>query len=116
MYTIHDAKIRRFTEIDGVLCAEIEVNSANVNDTGLLVYLAPAEGEQGYRMLRMIRNDADMELDWYDNNLHSAFEEVTNVVFRAADGKDLHEKRGRFTRELLSHGKMDSELAAEFGK
>ncbi|MFB5761666.1 hypothetical protein [Paenibacillus medicaginis] len=116
MYTIKDAKIRRFTDIDGVRCAEIEVNSASVEDTGLLVYLAPSDGGDGYKMLRMLRNDADLELDWYDNNLHSAFEEVTDVVFSDNDGKDLPEKRGRFTRELLSHGKMDSELAAEFGK
>lgn len=79
MYTIKDETIQRFTENDGVRCAE-------------------------------------MELDWYGNNLHSAFEEVRGVVFRDADGKDLHEKLGRFTRELLSHGKMDREPEAEFAK
>ncbi len=54
------------------------------DDPELLVYITAnnqQDGQNDYDMVRIIRNDADLELDWYDNNLHSAFEEVTDKAF-----------------------------------
>lgn len=115
MYYIKDAKIRRYTEINGMRCAEIEVEPGAADDPSLLVYVAPATGSNQYQLLRIIRNDADLELDWYDNNLHSAFEDATQQAFTDSSLSTAGEERGKFTSELLGFGKLEAELSEEFG-
>ncbi|UNL93644.1 hypothetical protein [Paenibacillus polymyxa] len=118
MYYIKDAKIRRFTELDGVRCAEVEVRPGAADDPELLVYITASnqkDGQPDYDMVRIIRNDADLELDWYDNNLHSAFEEVTDKAFTDSTHITAGEEREKFKRELLSYGQLSTEFAKEFG-
>lgn len=104
MYYIKDAKIRRFTELDGVRCAEVEVRPGAADDPELLVYITAkdqTDGQHDYDMVRIIRNDADLELDWYDNNLHSAFEEVTDKAFTDSTHITAGEEREKFKRIAL---------------
>lgn len=114
MYYIKDAKVRRYTELDGVRCAEVEVRPGAADDPELLVYIALVDQGQEYELLRIIRNDADVTLDWYDNNLHSAFEEATETAFTDSALLKASEERDKFKRELLSYGQLTSEMAKEF--
>lgn len=107
MYYIKDAKIRRFTELDGVRCAEVEVRPGAADDPELLVYITAkdqTDGQHDYDMVRIIRNDANLELDWYDNNLHSAFEEVTDKAFTDSTHITAGEEREKFKKELFRMG------------
>lgn len=74
------AKFRRPVEIEGRLCAEVGLIPDDDKETPLLAYVAPVRNG-GYEIVRLLRNDAHFETDWYDNNLHNAFEELAEETF-----------------------------------
>ncbi|GAB6991452.1 hypothetical protein [Paenibacillus pini] len=115
MYYIKDAKIRRMTEHNGAPCAEVGVLPGSLGDTALLVYVT--EGQDGdYDMVKIIRNEADTVLDWYDNGMHAAFVDVTNGAFEATDMMTAEQERHKFKRELLSFGNIEADLKARFSE
>ncbi|OZB91091.1 hypothetical protein [Paenibacillus sp. XY044] len=115
MYYIKDAKVRRMTELDGVRCAEIGVLPGAVDDPALLAYVA--ETSPGlYDLIRLIRNDADTELDWYDNTMHQAYTDVTKQAFEGSFLLTPDEERDLFLRDLLSFGSVEEDLRSRFAK
>lgn len=80
MMEFRAAKFRRPVEIEGRLCAEVGLIPDDDKETPLLAYVAPVQNG-GYEIVRLLRNDAHFEADWYDNNLHNAFEEVAAETF-----------------------------------
>ncbi|MDO7906914.1 hypothetical protein Q5741_10860 [Paenibacillus sp. JX-17] len=119
MYYIKEAGIRRITEVDGVPCAEVEVHPGAADDPQLLVYVARTSGEtggEGYEIKRLIRNDADLALDWYDNSLHSAFEDVTAEAFTNTALYTAEQERGKFLHEVLGYGNLRQEIGGRLQK
>lgn len=113
MYYIKDAKLRRMTEYDGERCAEIGVLPGAVDDPGLLVYFTQrSPGE--YEMVRIIRNDADALLDWYDNNMHDAFVDVTDEAFEASSLLSADQVRDKFKMDLLAFGSVETDMQIRF--
>lgn len=80
------AKFRRPVEIEGRLCAEVGLIPDDDKETPLLAYVAPVRNG-GYEIVRLLRNDAHYEADWYDNNLHNAFEEIASEKFITANNE-----------------------------
>lgn len=110
MYTIQDAKIRRITEVNGAPCAEVEVYPASEGDRVLLAYLTPSAPLGGYELVKLVRSDASLEVDWYDNNMHSAFEDATDVAFEDSTASTAEEDRDSFKQQLLSFGQLYEQL------
>lgn len=80
MEHIVDAKIRRLADMQGIPCAEVEAHTSRGAE--LLAYIASDGSANGYRLLKIVRNDAHYETDWFDNNLHQAKQELTGVEQR----------------------------------
>ncbi|MCL6604666.1 MAG: hypothetical protein K6T94_17520 [Paenibacillus sp.] len=114
MYYIKDAKIRRMMEYDGAPCAEVGVLPGAVEDSALLVYIVEDRHEEGYEIVRILTNDADMSSDWYDNNMHNAFEDVTVSAFEGGTVMGPEEERSRFQRDLLIFGDLKKQLEEHF--
>ncbi|WP_151736578.1 hypothetical protein [Paenibacillus tengchongensis] len=114
MYYIKDAKIRRMTEYDGAPCAEVGVLPGAVGDSALLVYIVEDRREDGFEIVRILTNDASLETDWFDNNLHTAFEDVTFSAFTGSDIMTPEDERSKFQRELLMFGNLKKELERHF--
>jgi hypothetical protein len=114
VYYIKDAKIRRMTEYDGAPCAEVGVLPGAAEDPALLVYIVEDRYEEGYEIVRILTNDADASADWYDNNMHNAFEDVTVSAFKGSIVMDPEEERSKFQRELLIFGDLKKQLAERF--
>lgn len=110
MYAIQDAKIRRLTEVDGLSCAEVEVQPANAGDPSLLVYVAASQPQNTLQITRIVRNHSDSTLDWYNNNLHTAFEEATETAFQNSEGITSGEEKARFEQELFGFGLLGPTL------
>lgn len=110
MYAIQDAKIRRLTEVDGLSCAEVEVQPANAGDPSLLVYVAATQPQNTLQITRIVRNHSDSTLDWYNNNMHTAFEEATETAFQNSEGITAGEDKARFEQELFSFGLLGPTL------
>jgi len=59
------------------------VETDSVSAPVVLAYFA---NEGGIAVLRsVLRNDADREMDWFDNNLHQAFEDITSSAIEPGE-------------------------------
>ncbi|WP_338588376.1 hypothetical protein ACMX2M_31115 [Paenibacillus polymyxa] len=110
MYAIQDAKIRRLTEVDGLSCAEVEVQPGNAGDPSLLVYVASTQPGNSLEVVRIVRNHSDSAIDWYNNNMHTAFEEATDTAFENSEGITAEEDKARFQSELFAFGLLGPTL------
>lgn len=116
MYYIKDAKIRRMMEFDGAPCAEVGVLPGGANDPALLVYIVEDKREEGYEIVRILTNDADISSDWFDNNMHEAFKDVTTSAFTGSTLMTPEAERSKFQRELLTFGDLKKQLEEHFQK
>lgn len=114
MYSIKDAKIRRMTNVNGTPCAEVEVYPTSESDTVVLAYLAPSARLGGYELVKVVRSDASLTHDWFDNSMHSAYEDATDVAFENSAIATAEEEREQFKQQLLSIGTLSQQLNGRF--
>lgn len=114
MYSIKEAKIRRMTDINGTPCAEVEVQPASGTDAVVLAYLAPSAPLGGYELMKVVRSDASLEHDWFDNSLHTAYEDATDAAFENSTVATAEEEREQFKQQLLSTGTLSQQLNERF--
>ncbi|MEF2967985.1 hypothetical protein V3851_19315 [Paenibacillus sp. M1] len=115
------------TEYNGIPCAEIQVRPGAVNDPDLFVYIAASsrglggdtaagtgeEAGDGYEIIRMIRSDADLETDWFDNNMHQATAVVAEEDFCDSGWPAPERQREEFKQRLLAHEGIAARLRRE---
>lgn len=102
------AEVRRTTNLDGRPCAEVEVVTDDAGAANLLVYFAEAP-DGGIEMVRVTENDADREIDWYDNPLHQAVVDRTDAFMNVArDG-------GSFGEQVLQFGSVREDVRRALG-
>jgi|HigsolmetaAR203D_1030402.scaffolds.fasta_scaffold04172_4 hypothetical protein len=107
MWTVKQAKVRRMAQYGGEPVAEVEVVVAE-RPHPLKVYMRPTE--EGYEVTRVLSNDADYELDWYDNDLHQAFEDLSASVLQTG-GRD---GSAAFAGQIVSSGGVKKQLDEMF--
>jgi hypothetical protein len=101
MMKVREAQFRRVLDQGGQVLAEVEVFTDHPRDPQMLAYFRV--GSKGsYPLVRLISNDADHEIDWFDNDLHSAFEDVMKPMFTTPDhlGND---DRDEFAAQIISY-------------
>ncbi|MGZ7440666.1 hypothetical protein [Paenibacillus sp. TH7-28] len=110
MYYIKDAEFTRMDEQRGRPCAVIQVRPGAVGDPDLFVYIARSGRGEGWEIVRMIRSDARAEIDWYDNNMHQAYTEVTEEHFGDTGWPDPAKQRRMFLENLLANEAIAAKL------
>lgn len=104
---VRRAVFKRLLERADRLCADVEVTTEG-KQGGRLVALFVEEAENDYKLVSVLRNDAELETDWYDNNLHDAYEEVTDQLFAGqAEGEAA---RKAFESEVLAFGDVRARI------
>ncbi|MDQ0916696.1 hypothetical protein [Paenibacillus sp. V4I5] len=112
MREIKQANIVRFTERNDVRCADIEVKAEGIKEI-LLVEFTPTK-DNDIDMRHVYRKDASNEIDWYDNNLHEAFKDVSEELFNNNEHDKEWGEREAFIKEILSFGSIRKELEEHF--
>jgi hypothetical protein len=112
MYKIKEAKLVRMTERNDVPCAHVEVEVEGMNDSMLVEFTRSKDNSLD--MTHVYRKQASRELDWYDNNLHQAFHDVSSKLFQQ-NGQltDLGE-REEFKQQVLAFGELEKEMLQHF--
>ncbi|MNH85571.1 hypothetical protein D3C87_492620 [compost metagenome] len=110
MYSIKDAKLTRTTDHNGTACVEIEVTPTASEEPGLLVYVARAGNGEDFEIVRMVRNESNLAIDWYNNNLHNAYEEIAEENFGDEGELDAPQQREQFRQSLLASGSISAQL------
>lgn len=107
MLTVRQASFRGIRDAQGQRVAEVEVMTDNPGCASLLAYFR--EGPKGYQLVRVLSNDAATEVDWYDNNLHEAFEDVTMKLF-SGPSHGGGEDRNAFAAQVLDKDGIRADL------
>ncbi|XEC93225.1 hypothetical protein AB6A23_17830 [Paenibacillus tarimensis] len=103
------AHVRGAVERDGVQCAEVEVRTDDPKRPELLVYFS-ASKDNDYDMHSIVNHEANTEIDWFDNNLHEAFREVSGNMFETYQMKTDWGQREFFKESVLSFGNVREEI------
>lgn len=98
---VREAHFRRVLDRGGRPFAEIEVHTDHPRDPQMLAYFR-AGSDGNYPLVRVISNDADYEVDWFDNTLHSAFEDVMKPMFTSPDHIGPYD-RDEFAAQIISY-------------
>ncbi|MBO9596941.1 MAG: hypothetical protein J7559_03830 [Cohnella sp.] len=101
METFREARYRRTLNRGGERFAEVEVHTGHTDDPQYLAYFSVCPNGD-YRLENVLANDADAEIDWFDNSLHSAFSDVTPQIFSSPDHVGLLD-HDEFTSQLLAY-------------
>lgn len=105
-----EAFVQRAVDKDGIRCAEVEVKTDSTAVPDVLVYFAASPGND-FDMVEIIRTEADFEVDWFDNTMHRAYENVTNEWFANMNMKSDWGTREAFKEQVLASGEVRTELA-----
>jgi hypothetical protein len=101
MIKVSEAQFRRVLDRGGKIYAEVEVFTNQHRDPQMLAYFR-AGSDGSYPLIRLMSNDADYDADWFDNNLHSAFEDVTTPTFSTPDHLGRTE-REEFAAQIMAY-------------
>lgn len=85
MARVVNAHFRRVAELGGQAVAEVEVMTTHRQNPQLLAYFSRAPEDGGYSLVQVLANNADYEVDWYDNSMHSAFEDISGSALGTAE-------------------------------
>ncbi|WP_219838009.1 hypothetical protein [Paenibacillus sp. R14(2021)] len=96
------AHVRRATDRDGIHCAEVEVQTNDTQTPELLAYFGQSL-DNDYDMIAVVNNDASSEIDWYDNNMHQAFTDISDDLFDTPTMKTDWGERESFKEQVLSY-------------
>lgn len=101
MMKVREAQFRRVVARDGQSLAEVEVFTDHARDPQMLAFFRMDE-KGSYPLVRLIANHADYEVDWFDNSLHSAFEDITKPTFSSPDHLSTID-RDEFSAQILAY-------------
>lgn len=109
---VREAQFRRVLDRGGRIFAEVEVFTDHQHHAQLLAYFQAGE-DGSYPLVRMISNDADTEIDWFDNSQHTAFQDVTASTFSTPDHMGI-EDRDQFSSLILAYPGVVEALSQNF--
>jgi len=105
-----EAFVLRAVDRDGIRCVEVEVKTDSAAVPNALVYFSRAL-DRDYDMQAIIRTEADFEVDWFDNSMHRAYENVMNEWFANVDMNTNVGAREAFKEQVLASGEIRKQLA-----
>ncbi|ANE47134.1 hypothetical protein SY83_13655 [Paenibacillus swuensis] len=101
MYTIKSAHYLGVVEKNGTRYAQVAVQSAVPGQPEMLAHFTKKDENQ-YEMPLLLENHADLDIDWYENNLHNAFVNITSSE-NSPTGNSSYTK-DLLGKEILSYG------------
>lgn len=104
---IRRAEFSRIIPNDGKLYGEVKVWPVKETDPMLAWFAREEDG--CLNLAKLIRKQEELDLDWYDNDLRQAFDDVTDSWFtedQPGGGCD----RTEFEREILDYGNVAAML------
>lgn len=112
MLSVIGASLRGMRDVGGERLAELEVRTADPAAPELVACFR--SGPKGYQLVRVFANRAQTEIDWYDNNLHEAFEDVTMTLF-SGPGHAGPNDRKAFAGQVLALPGVRESLDRQYG-
>ena len=117
MKKIKHARFLRSIESEGVTTAEVEFAwendfGADATDNRYVAYLEK-QGDNAYDVAKIVKNDSELALDWYDNPEHQAYKDVTSEVLAEGDSTPPAKvDRASFVQEMLDYEGVRDDMAA----
>jgi hypothetical protein len=111
MNTIKDAKLARISERNDIRCADVEVRMEGSDDVFVAEFRLSKDNTLD--MSHIYRKEASREVDWYDNNLHQAYQGVTMDLFDN-NGQEINwGERENFKQQIVGCGTLEQDILAQ---
>lgn len=107
---VMEAHVRRAVKQGEHLCGEVEVTTDDSSTPMLLAYFSKSQDHE-FVLQNVVSNDASTETDWFDNNMHRAFKDMTNSAFQNVEGNSDRGTFEAFKDKVLSSGRVREELS-----
>ncbi|MFD2612535.1 hypothetical protein [Paenibacillus gansuensis] len=114
MYTIKHAEYRGMVKQGGEQYAQVAVQSLLSGQPEVLAHFV-SDGRGGYDMPLLLESHADLDIDWYENNLHQAFVDITDPQGTSRSFAADPKAREQFKKEVLSYGDIREKLQNALG-
>ncbi|AEI40076.1 hypothetical protein [Paenibacillus mucilaginosus] len=111
MAGIKHAECKRIVERSDQLCADVEVQLEGEKQA--FIALFTDAGDEDYRLEMILKNDADPAIDWYDNDLHAAYEDVTEELFGGTQGGSGWSSKEEFKEAVLAYPGVRSQIRTQ---
>jgi len=105
---IQKAEFTRVIPSDGQWFGEAKVWPADGKGPMLAWFGVTADG--CLQLVKLIRKDEDLDLDWYDNDLHKAFEDITDRYFGREAELGPGCEHSEFEREVLDFESVKEDM------
>ncbi|MGN7453176.1 hypothetical protein ACTHPH_00015 [Paenibacillus pasadenensis] len=109
-----EAHVARSLEKDGTPCAEVQVRTDDPQCEQVLAYFS-LSADQDYDLVSIVRDDADLLTDWFDNSMHTAYEDITMQWFENESLKTDWGRRETFKQQVLASGQVREDLRELLG-
>ncbi|WP_274366264.1 hypothetical protein [Paenibacillus thermotolerans] len=109
MVDVREVCFRRMGYSGNERVAEVEVRSSEFPQP--LVATFKQDNNGALRLINVAAVDERLDLDWYDNNLHTAYSSVDAQLFVQPGGE---ERRKKFAADVLAFGETEEMLQDKF--
>lgn len=111
MNNVTNAECKRVLERGDRLCADVEVTVEG--EPSKYVALFTDSKDNDLDMVMVLKKDADSDIDWYDNDLHAAYIDVSESLFQDQHGETHWGDRESFKEQVLSFGTVRSDVRSK---
>ncbi|MUG71488.1 hypothetical protein GNP93_12495 [Paenibacillus validus] len=108
MLDVKNAECKRVLERSDRLCADVEVSVEGEKSTYVALFSDSKDND--FDMVMLLKKDADSDIDWYDNDLHAAYVDVTESLFQDKHGETHWGARETFKEQVLSFGTVRADV------
>jgi hypothetical protein len=106
--SVKNANFERVVELHDKKYAEVKVEIEGEQKPFLALF--EKTNDEQLHMDKLYRLDIDYELDWYENNLHQAYVDVTDRLFDHEFADTEKMTRNSFNEDVLGHGQVRQEV------
>ncbi|SDT29004.1 hypothetical protein SAMN05444162_3697 [Paenibacillaceae bacterium GAS479] len=104
-----EAHVSRVVDKEGSPSGEVQVQTDDPQCEQVLAYFQHSE-DGDYDLVSIVRSDADLLTDWFDNSMHTAYEDITMQWFENEALKTDWGRRETFKQQVLESGQVREDL------
>lgn len=109
MVDVREVHFRRMGYNGSEKVAEVEVRSGEYQQPLVATFKQDADG--ALQLINVAAVEEDLDLDWYDNNLHTAYSSLDGQLFVQPGGE---ERRKKFAEDVLAFEGTEEMLQDKF--
>jgi hypothetical protein len=111
---IKHAEFQQMQERRDILCADVQIEVEVEGGNRSYIAVFTEARVHDYDLTMLLLKEADLDLDWYDNDMHSAYKDVLESRSQNDNGETMWQPREELKTEILNYGNVREQLGKHF--